>query len=46
MPAKEFIFSKVAGCRPTTLLRMNSFTGIVEHLQLAASAHNTFQTTK
>ena len=31
-------FSKVAGCRPATLLRMNSFTGIVEHLFLS----NTF----
>ena len=25
---------------------MNSFTGIVEHLQLAPSVHNTFQTKK
>ena len=41
---KNPFFSKVAGCRPATLLRMNSFTGIVEQLQLAASVHNTFQT--
>ena len=35
---KNSFFSKVAGCRPATLLRMNSFTGIVEHLFLS----NTF----
>ena len=43
---KNSFFSKVAGCRPATLLRMNSFTGIVEHLQLPSSVHNTFQTKK
>ena len=43
---KNSFFSKVAGCRPATLLKMNSFTGIVEHLQLAASVHKTFQTKK
>ena len=29
-PAKAFIFSKVAGLQPTTLLKTNSFTGIFQ----------------
>ena len=35
---KNSLSSKVAGCRPAILLRLNSFTGIVEHLFLS----NTF----
>ena len=31
---KDTFFSKVEGFRPATLLRMNSFSGIVEHLFL------------
>ena len=43
---KNSFLSKIAGFRPATLLRMNSFTGIVKHLFLpnTLSVHNTFQT--
>ena len=35
---KNSFFSAVVGCMPATLLRTNSFTGIVEHMFLS----NTF----
>ena len=31
MPVKKFTFSKVAGCRPATLQKKNSFTGIFQY---------------
>ena len=39
MPVKKFTFSKVAGCRPTTLQKMNSFAGIFQYYGIELTEH-------
>ena len=39
MPVKKFTFSKVAGCRPATLQKMNSFAGIFQYYDIKFTEH-------
>ena len=39
MPVKKFTFIKFAGCRPTTLQKMNSFAGIFQYYGIELTEH-------
>ena len=41
MPVKNFTFCKAAGCRPATLLKINSFAGVFLRI-MGLNSQNTF----